>query len=426
MPFPVEIAGVLPPPEAYEVATETTSVAGGLRVVLAPDPSRRELVAEWIFDNGARDDPPGQAGLAHLAEHLSFGVIAPGSADYDHRLGALGGESHGWTDRERSGLGATVPADDRNFDGLLALEAQRWSGLVIDEASVARQHRVLAAESAEALSAAHALDKFTLDNLLWGPGSAWSRHPQAPVAPSLRAADVLAEWPRLRDPRRSVLVLAGDMPVDAAARVRAAFAAAPTEDAPLDTGARDAEVEPCEAGPASRSWTRDNVAQGEAYFAWPGPARDHGERVAVEAIARWLGGTRVTAGRDCGAVVFQRGGGALRAGEHAARLRRTLAALSAGGLPAPALEAARAGQLTDLARARGSLALRARIVAGCVVSSGNADCLRTEAVAWTRLSVEQTRRAAARWLDWSSVTVLVVLPRSTLLPPPVPGIRLRR
>lgn len=422
MGAPVDVAALLPPPSAYAVQAEVVATGSGLRVVLAPDAARRELVAEWVFDNGARDDPPGKHGLAHLVEHLSFGALEPGGPDYDERLGRIGGESHGWTDRERSGLGATVPSGDGAFAGLLELEAARWRGVVVDEVALAAQLRVLASEAAEAQSGAHALDKFELDALLWGSGTGWSRHPQAPIAPGLGVDDVRQAWPRLRDPARSVLVLAGPLPPDASAQVRGAFAAAAGA-SPAPGPA--AVASPCEPGPTARAWRRGDVAEGAVYFAWPGPPRDNGDRVALEAIGRWLGGTRVTSGRDCGAVVVERRGGAARAAQHASRLARTLRALGRYGMPASALHAARAGQLTDLARARASLPLRARILAGCLLATGAPGCLEGEAEAWGRLGVDDTRRAAARWLDFDTVTLLAILSPSTLLPPAIPGIRWR-
>jgi zinc protease len=44
----------------------------GLEVILHPDPSFRNVVVNVRYDTGARDDPRGQEGLAHLVEHLTF------------------------------------------------------------------------------------------------------------------------------------------------------------------------------------------------------------------------------------------------------------------------------------------------------------------------------------------------------------------
>jgi len=409
----------LPPPAAFEVVTELVVTEAGLRVVLAPDPARNEIVAEWVFDVGAADDPLGRPGLAHLAEHLSFGEIAPGAPDYDARLGELGGESHGWTDRERSGLGATVPARDGAFRALLDLESKRWRSLVIDDSAVARQLRVLAAEAGETLDAAHGADRIALDTMLWSSTEPWSRHPQAPVDASWTAAEVRDAWPRLRDPARSVLVLAGPLPELARDEVVASFGSGMT---------RVAERPPrdCEPAAPQRAWQRGDVGEGAIYAAWPGPPRAHPDRVALEAVARWIGGGRVASGRDCGSIIIERRGDGWRLGEHVSALRRTLSALSLGGLGEPELAALRAVQLTDLARARADLRLRARLLAGCMHATGGTTCLEDEAGAWLALDRADTRKASARWLEWPAVTLLAVVPSRTLLAPPIPGLRLRR
>src|ERR1041384_4550347 len=44
----------------------------GLRFVVMPDPSTQLVEVDVRYEVGAREDPPGKAGLAHLVEHLMF------------------------------------------------------------------------------------------------------------------------------------------------------------------------------------------------------------------------------------------------------------------------------------------------------------------------------------------------------------------
>src|ERR1041385_6756510 len=44
----------------------------GLRFVIMPDPTTPLAEVDVRYEVGAREDPPGKAGLAHLAEHLMF------------------------------------------------------------------------------------------------------------------------------------------------------------------------------------------------------------------------------------------------------------------------------------------------------------------------------------------------------------------
>src|SRR3954465_8758749 len=44
----------------------------GLRFVVMPDPTTQLAEVDVRYEVGSREDPPGQAGLAHLGEHLMF------------------------------------------------------------------------------------------------------------------------------------------------------------------------------------------------------------------------------------------------------------------------------------------------------------------------------------------------------------------
>src|SRR4051812_8644937 len=44
----------------------------GLRFVVMPDPSTQLVEVDVRYEVGAKEDPPGKAGLAHLVEHLMF------------------------------------------------------------------------------------------------------------------------------------------------------------------------------------------------------------------------------------------------------------------------------------------------------------------------------------------------------------------
>ena len=53
-------------------------LTNGLRVVLVQDPRAREIQVTMRYQVGTIDDPPGQAGVAHLVEHLMFQQILGG------------------------------------------------------------------------------------------------------------------------------------------------------------------------------------------------------------------------------------------------------------------------------------------------------------------------------------------------------------
>jgi predicted Zn-dependent peptidase len=112
-------------------------------------------------------------------------------------------------------------------------------------------------------------------------------------------------------------------------------------------------------------------------------------------------------------------------GRHVSSVRRSVTALAEAGLDPVSLDRVRIGQLTDLARAVGSLEVRARAAGGCVLAGRPPDCLAEEAAAWEALTPADTRRAAEKWLAPDAASVLAVLPPGTHFAPPVPGMPAR-
>src|SRR5690606_17743278 len=78
-------AGTLPPPAPprqtnMALKITSTTLPNGLRVVLVTDPSASDVQVTMRYDVGAADDPPGQAGMAHLVEHLMFQQVLGGQS----------------------------------------------------------------------------------------------------------------------------------------------------------------------------------------------------------------------------------------------------------------------------------------------------------------------------------------------------------
>jgi hypothetical protein len=389
-------------------------------VVLAPEPGSGLVTAQWVFDQGANDDALHEAGAAHLVEHLAFGDLAGGDGDYDERLGHLGGLSEGWTDRERAGLGATIPAAGADSAAaLLELELSRMRTLVVTDDTMARQRAVIAEELAETHDAAHGLDRVWLSRLLWSAGEPWSRHPASPPAESIAVEAAEARWRRLVE--GGVLVLAGDF--EAGALRERVEAQLPAGGARLWRQGAALGEPGCEPAAPATSWTRGNGRRGSVLVAWPVPGRGHRDRVALEAIARWAGGARLAVGAGCGEWSFERTDSWLALPGHRASLLRALASVAEQGLDPASLARVRADAVADYARALSSLPLRARVVAGCTLGGRPPDCAAEEVQAWLDLRAEDLAAAATRWLPPDGATTLAVMPPDTRFAPWIPGIR---
>ena len=73
----------VPPSSRIEMPTRQFSIAdvklpSGLQVIVEVDATARVVSSAMVVGSGAADDPPGQEGLAHLVEHLTFRAHRPG------------------------------------------------------------------------------------------------------------------------------------------------------------------------------------------------------------------------------------------------------------------------------------------------------------------------------------------------------------
>jgi predicted Zn-dependent peptidase len=115
-------------------------LANGLRVVVSPDPASADVSVLVRYDVGARDDPSGLTGLAHLSEHLMCDSTKHVPLGQLQRLlqGAGATNINGETAIDWTMYHETLPLD--RLDLALWLESDRMGYQLehIDEAALAR------------------------------------------------------------------------------------------------------------------------------------------------------------------------------------------------------------------------------------------------------------------------------------------------
>ncbi len=128
-------------------------LANGLRVVdVADSRSASVAVQVWYFV-GARDDPPGRAGFAHLFEHLMFKRTRHMPAEmFDRLTEDVGGGNNAFTAEDVTAYQSVVPAN--HLERLLWAEAERMAHLDVDPASFESERKVVAEEFRETVLAA--------------------------------------------------------------------------------------------------------------------------------------------------------------------------------------------------------------------------------------------------------------------------------
>jgi zinc protease len=136
--------------------TEHFALGNGLLVVLHPDATASSAAIRVRYHVGAKDDPPGRAGMAHLVEHLTFGGsrrTAP--LDFGQRLDALGAVAmNGVTSSDTTDYFETVPPS--SLAGALWLEAERMAHTLetLDAAALAREREIVENERRQRCDAA--------------------------------------------------------------------------------------------------------------------------------------------------------------------------------------------------------------------------------------------------------------------------------
>src|SRR4051795_10736317 len=192
----------------------------GLDVVVVPD-HRVPVVTHMIwYRNGSADDPIGQSGIAHFLEHLMFkGTSRHPAGEFSRVVSALGGQENAFTSYDYTAYFQRVARD--NLDTMMAFEADRMTGLVLDDAVVAperdvvleeRRMRVETDPSAQ-LSEAMAASLF-VHHPYGIPIIGWMHEIE-----TLNRANALDYYSRFYTPENAILVVAGDVTEDQVRRL---------------------------------------------------------------------------------------------------------------------------------------------------------------------------------------------------------------
>ncbi len=181
--FLIAMASCAPRPEAPIVITASLAIqqlrlANGLVIVLDPDATATSALVHVRYHVGAKDDPIGRAGLAHLVEHLTF-EAAPRAGDLDRyasleRIGAV--DINGATSFDYTDYHATVPPSVLAY--ALWVEASRMAHALggIDEEALRRELAVVNNElRTRASSHAYRLANLLVAETLFGKSHPYGR-----------------------------------------------------------------------------------------------------------------------------------------------------------------------------------------------------------------------------------------------------------
>jgi zinc protease len=114
----------------------------GLKVLLFPDPSKPTVTVNMTVFVGSRHEGYGEAGMAHLLEHMLF-KGTPDHPTIPKSLQARGADYNGTTWVDRTNYYETLPANDDNLEFAIRLEADRMINSYIKAEDLASEMTVV-------------------------------------------------------------------------------------------------------------------------------------------------------------------------------------------------------------------------------------------------------------------------------------------
>ena len=114
----------------------------GLKILLFPDASKPTVTVNLTVLVGSRHEGYGEAGMAHLLEHMLF-KGTPTNPSVPKALQGRGAEFNGTTWLDRTNYYETLPANDDNLEFAIALEADRMMNSFIKAEDLASEMTVV-------------------------------------------------------------------------------------------------------------------------------------------------------------------------------------------------------------------------------------------------------------------------------------------
>ena len=236
-------AGPAPALDVPKIAFTERVLPNGLSfIAVHSDTSPTVSVQVW-YHVGARDDPQGRSGFAHLFEHLMFKSTKNLKAEqFDRLTEDVGGSNNAFTSDDVTAYHEVVPSN--HLETLIWAEAERMSNLNVDEANFKSERGVVEEEYRQRILASPYGRFF---NAI--PPSSYVKHPYRRPGigniDDLEAAklpEVTAFHSRYYRPDNATLVVAGDFDAKQLdAWVDKYFAQVPRPAKPLE---RDSSDEP--------------------------------------------------------------------------------------------------------------------------------------------------------------------------------------
>ena len=401
----------------------------GLTLLVQRDSSVPVVAVVTHVKAGYFDEPDRWTGISHVVEHMFFKGAGPlGPGDLARATKRLGGYLNASTTYDRTAYYAVVPAAGDGLAHAVRLQAQALTDLTLDPGELGRELEVIIQEAKRKLDSPSAVTAETLYELLFRVHRMrrWRMGTEAGLR-ALTPGDVRAYYESRYTPDRVIVALTGDLDVDAA----------------LALGERvygpwrrpRGSVEPSPPEPEARLAAvrvlRGDVERPLAVIGWRTVGPDHPDAPALDVAAAVLGAghaswlstavrvpglaSAVTATHYTPGDVGVFDASVTSHPERLAAAMRVAAGLAgplADGGPDPVqLERVRALFSTFWARRLESADGRATMLAE-YEAQGGYERAETYRVALERVTADDVRRVARRWLTRDAVCAVAYVPEA--------------
>jgi zinc protease len=199
---------------------QTFTLANGLQVV-AIENHRAPIVTQMVwYKVGSADEPRGKTGIAHFLEHLMFrGTKQTPPGAFSRIIARNGGQENAFTTADYTAFYQKVAAD--RLELVMRLEAERMTGLVINDAVVLPERDVILEERRSRIdNNPSALLNEQINTALFlhhpyrNPVIGWEHEMKG-----LGTADAAAFYRSWYAPNNAVLVIGGDVTLDEVKRL---------------------------------------------------------------------------------------------------------------------------------------------------------------------------------------------------------------
>ena len=416
---------------SVDIPYEEFTLPNGLRVVVHTDRKAPVVAVNIWYHVGAKDEPAGRTGFAHLFEHLMFQASENHRGEFFEPFKQVGvTDQNGTTNTDRTNYFQNVPTTA--LDMALWMESDRMGHLLgaVDQAALDEQRGVVQNEKRQGENQPYGQVWDKLTRALYPAGHPY-HHGVIGSMNDLNAASLedVKNWFRAwYGPNNAVLVLAGDIDVKTArekvARYFGDIPAGPTMAQPaVNVAKRDADT---------REVMADKVPQARIYRAWNVAQTGTVDIDQLQLFARVLGGAKssrldqrllhndkLVDNISAGAYASQLGSNfivmaTVKQGVDPARveqvideeIRRLINEGPSADELARAKTAFRSGFIRGIERI-GGFGGKADALAECAVYEGDPGCFRTSLANIDKASAADIKAVAGKWLDVGSHTIVV-------------------